>query len=472
MKKIFLIKLLFLFFIVSIFAQSQDFNKHMEKAKEYESQKKWCHALGEYYEAMGTDDSVEIKDTAYEAYNNLADTIRDGKPGFGTFNEFTTHDEWKNLLIDAEIYGSTHDKYELWIGNLQREELDYANRTATYSAKIFPTVSYKWLKTICVVKEGYEKAYKEDWKDLPKVEGKYSCWPREPVSMGVGNEFDINGALFFRMDTWHGTFNYNAFDFIGEFADYGVSNGIALYDYKFNIVDETGKELVKGKRWLMGTEDNKISFSGITPTVMELIDNGKTRINLLAEYLEYGLYNSDDSNGGRTFIKNSPEKEVAINKSLIHYYDVKKEDKVKAYLIQKKNYLNESKVLNLNDISDDLFEIVMGGMNKKLEFAGSGAIYPTFKRDKTVMNDLIFVNRLSQIMGYKPVYIIKIDYVCEFKSNYNNGILLGYNSYYRPRDYSDFYRKDIDIKDNNDGFIVDYHDELLQAHEEMQLRYR
>ena len=37
---------------VSLFAQNADYQAHLAKGKEYESQKKWVNALAEYYDAM------------------------------------------------------------------------------------------------------------------------------------------------------------------------------------------------------------------------------------------------------------------------------------------------------------------------------------------------------------------------------------------------------------------------------------
>lgn len=48
-----LIVTLFITFSISMsmFSQSHSFREHLEKAKQYEVEKLWIHALGEYYDA-------------------------------------------------------------------------------------------------------------------------------------------------------------------------------------------------------------------------------------------------------------------------------------------------------------------------------------------------------------------------------------------------------------------------------------
>ena len=58
MKK-FLLILLLLLCSSSIFAKT--FSEYLAEAKNYEAQKRWCYALGSYYDAMGTDEEPEKK---------------------------------------------------------------------------------------------------------------------------------------------------------------------------------------------------------------------------------------------------------------------------------------------------------------------------------------------------------------------------------------------------------------------------
>lgn len=412
MKKNIAVLMAFLFISASFFAQSAEFSAHMKKAKEYESGKKWAFALGEYYDAIGTDDEFEVKDAAYEAYNALANTILDGKPGYGTYNDFTVHDAWKNLLMDAEQYGSSWGIYELRVGKLKKVGLNYETRTANYKAPIMWNLSYKYLKTIGVIERGYEKAYKNDWSDLPNPDD----WPYSSVSAKGDGKFDVNGALVFEIHTAR---EDSKSDYKNAFACAIPVNqelyGLYLYDYKFNIIDENGNEIAKPKRYLMGTGFNgdfdrpryEMSFPEVSSDAMDLIDNGKAKLNIVGLYLEYGKYNAADDKGGyntRGFIKNLPEKALPIDKRLIHIgnYD----DKAKYYFIHKEipvegNFIitafkeDDGSYSNRDnyELSENLGDIVLGG-----------AINPRIGGRAFYQDNLVFCNTLSGIFGLKPAY--------------------------------------------------------------------
>ena len=307
MKKL-LIAVLAMLCVLPLFAKN--YSEYLAEAKKYESQKKWCYVLDSYYDAMGTDELPENKMDAYESYSKLKNAIISGNPGFGNFNEFTIHDEWKNLLIDAEKYGSSISIYDITIGELERGALDYKTRTATYNAKIDYRLGDRYNHTISIIEQGYKSAYKNDWTDLPKE------WPLYSVSSKYDNVYNIDGALVYTRDVK--VYNLEIPVYINAFYELELASKnlwdhetAGLYDYKFNIVDENGKELVKGKRWLLGDGD-KVSFSGISPELMDIIDSGKAFLNPVGCYLQYGKYNSADDKGGRTFMKNFPEVQLSM----------------------------------------------------------------------------------------------------------------------------------------------------------------
>ena len=137
--------------------------------------KKWCHALGAYYDALflSLSDVASKSDLIEEIVNRfkpLALSILNGNPGLGTYDEFTLHDEWKKLLEDAEEYISTMFTMELKIGDLVRGDLDYTTKTASYSASIewYPNCRSEFLISN-ILSDGYKLAYKSDWTDLPKI---------------------------------------------------------------------------------------------------------------------------------------------------------------------------------------------------------------------------------------------------------------------------------------------------------------
>lgn len=202
MKKITVFIFSFLLFINFCFSQSSEYLEFMNKAEKYELDMKWCHALEMYYEALGTQDSPELKHGAYVKYTELRDVIEQGNPGKGSYNDFALHDSWKTLLMD-----------------------------------------------------------------LPKP----GDWPETPVSYKNDGKYNINGALVVSFEYQKNyrlleseteeTF-YNVFEtpyfFTVYINSYGDSCGTylpSLYDCKFNLVDENGVEIVKGKRWLIDSGD-------------------------------------------------------------------------------------------------------------------------------------------------------------------------------------------------------------------------
>ena len=255
------------------------YKTHLSKAKEYESKKRYAYALGAYYDAMGVDFAPDEKQEAINGYSTLVKSILSGNPGLGSYNEFTIHDEWKNLLIDAEKFGCSFNPFEVTVGNLEKGDLDYTTKTASYSASVSYKVGNRYKYTIGIIENGYKKAYKEDWKDLPKE------WPTYSVSYKGNDVYNVEGVCIFavKKDKFSNA-HYNAFA-VNELSHAEIVLGRymwnffnTLMDCKFNIVDENGKELVKPVRCLLGYEKT-VTFKGITPDVMDLIENGKVSIN-------------------------------------------------------------------------------------------------------------------------------------------------------------------------------------------------
>ena len=418
MKKL-LFVLLAMLCVLPLFAKS--YSEYLAEAKKYEEQKRWCYALGSYYDAMGTDELPENKLEAYESYSKLKNAIISGNPGFGKFNEFTIHDEWKNLLIDAEKYGSSISIYDITVGPLERGALDYTTRTATYNAKVDYKIGERYNKTIQIIEEGYKKAYEWDWTDLPN--GLKGEWPLYSVSSKHDSAYNVNGALIYARKTASDSIAYiNAFyqfkskdKFIwieNKRIDMWSSKTPSLYDYKFNIVDENGNELVKGKRWLLGDGD-KISFSGITPELMDIIDSGKAFVTPVGCYLQYGEYNSVYDKGGRTFMKNFPEVQLSMDKMVFICWN-NQTDKIAENCFSTENYGDYSAISDIELITiDDLqIQFLKTEVTQRLYKAVMGENPSYFWGDDLPVEGVsfddmfYFCNKLSEIKGLTPVYSV------------------------------------------------------------------
>ncbi|MCQ2613890.1 MAG: SUMF1/EgtB/PvdO family nonheme iron enzyme [Treponemataceae bacterium] len=406
---------------IGLFAQSADYTKYLEQAKKYETEKRWCFALGAYYDAMATDDEPELKLEAYNGYTELVEAIKSGNPGKGNFNAFTMHDEWKALLIDAEKYGSSIFRYEVTVGDLVQGNLDYKTKTASYSATVTGKISDRYKRTVEIIEDGYAAAYKSDWSsDLPEPDN----WPLYSVSSKKNANYNVNGALIYAYDyeSWYGdvtTYFYNAFC---------VSmNGRSLVDYKFNIVDESGKEVVKGKRYLLGT-DGKIVFEGITPDVMDLIDSGKAYVNPLAAYFQYGEYNPADDKGGRTFIKNFPEVNASLETAVFYGKNLKGDEKGKnvetvySWIAAEQARIAAEEAaerlitllaeFSLIDIPLKSYAMSATEVTQKLYEAVIGENPSYYKGDENPVENVswydavYFCNKMSEAAGKTPVYSV------------------------------------------------------------------
>lgn len=377
------------------------YEAYLSKAKKYESEKRWCYALGSYYDAMGAVGvDSEFKSEAVKGYNLLKAAILSGNPGLGTYDEFTIFEEWKKLLIDAEKYGCSFNPYLVQVGELVKGKLDYQTKTATYSAQIKAYRSYRYKHTLEIIEEGYKKAYKYDWDKLPKV------WPKYSVSYNNDGIYNVDGACVYRVDKYDSYYEKTI-----KYAYNPFASDFAFVDCKFNIVDENGKELIKSKRCLLGVE-NYIEFNGIPSQIMNLIDNKKAFLNPVACYLEYGKYNKYDDTGGRSFIKNFPEIQLPMNTAEFICWNNKYDktydltEKAMQSVVLEKNNDNMVIIESLDmeifktEVTQELYESIMG--ENPSEFIGKN--YPV--ECVSWYDAIYFCNKLSVAKGYEPVYSV------------------------------------------------------------------
>ncbi len=358
----------------------------------YEANKEWAFALDAYYSALGCSDEASVKFEAYEAYSNIVSAIEEGKPGPGTYNVFTLHDEWKNLLINAEKLGSTTCMLDITLDKLELDSLDYSNRTANYKGKIDVNNSSRYERIIGLIEKGYKTARRSDWSDIP------SSWPRDSVSYEKNNVYNVNGALVYY---YYGSY-YNAF--------YESTSGSGYYEAKVNIVDENGSELLSGITLSLSKGNNSISFKGISPELMEVIDSGKAHLNLEKVYLRYGSYSGSiqkvETSLDKAVVKNWKNKEDSVELAYadteIEYKNKEVKEKLKDLdklypfvKIPGKNYS-----IGKTEVTQELYEIVMG--ENPSSFKGENL--PV--ENVSWYDAIYFCNKLSLLTGRSPVYSV------------------------------------------------------------------
>src|SRR5574344_1093186 len=261
----------------ALFAQTAKYTELLNKAKAYEDKKELCYALGYYYDAMAED--PENAEEAATHYTAICDAIKAGKPGLGEYNEFTLHDSWIPLLQNTEKYWTEFCPEYFTFSEIKKDAVDFKTRTASYSISITGHESAKYSEIQGLISNGYQKAYRSDWTDMPEK------WPSSSVFSSAGGALQNGAALFISENDV-----YPAWNFVRQ--KHYDDPKYKLYDLQFSIVDENGTELLKSEQYLEGTES--YTFDKVPADIMAVIDAGKAKPKLTAICLGYGTYNKAD----------------------------------------------------------------------------------------------------------------------------------------------------------------------------------
>ena len=137
---------------------------------------------------------------------------------------------------------------------------------------------------------------------------------------------------------------------------------------------------------------------------MNLIDNGKAFINPVGCYLQYGKYNSKLDDAERSFIKNFPEVQLNMDKSVFIYLNNKTDkihENVLSAISQEMIILPESSIeFGKTEVTQELYESVMGENPSKFKGANNPVECVSW------YDAIYFCNKLSVAKGYKPVYSV------------------------------------------------------------------
>lgn len=376
MKKMF--AKIFIFLLgLSAFAQSAEYSAFLAKAKEYESQKKWCHALDAYYDAMATDDPISKKTKAYDGFTKLKNSILSGNPGLEKVDDSQFMAEWKKLLIESEVLGCTVCGADIDLPGLRFKSYDVKAKKATYYLGENLQLSDRLKHSVVIVKKGYKNVYKKDWpEDFPEY------WPFASASKKVDESYNTSGVYIWEDDGryWNPFYSYWQFE------------------YKINIVDENGKELVEPVNFI--PDEFKAScFTDISTDVLELIEGGKAFPNLLEVNLLYGK-----KEDGFKKLKISPDRYVVTGRN--NKID-KKADNVRRLKLKDlgKDFVKipgkKIKMLK-TEVTVDLYETVMGDRDEDYVYKNEN----TPKYGITLYKAASFCNKLSLLKNLEPVYSV------------------------------------------------------------------
>lgn len=135
-------------------------------AKSYETEGKFVHALGTYWDAIEA--ASEEAAEAVNSYWKLASVLMSGKPGYGEFDEFGLYDGWASIYADFESYWAENILYVFNVSRLEKGKLDMASHTATYNIRITTDKTEKYKEICDIMHEGVKQGCKTEWQDIPR----------------------------------------------------------------------------------------------------------------------------------------------------------------------------------------------------------------------------------------------------------------------------------------------------------------
>ena len=319
-----------------LFAQEIEYDSLMQKAKNYENQKKYVYAMGTYWDAILSTDDYEKQSEAYTGYHNLEVAFLSGMPGLDEYDDFSFYDEW--IMYKAE-----YPMFYISFGKLEKGLLDYETRTATYSIEAELKYSEKSSKIKKSLDEGYEKAKKSNWKEI-NFESKIKELAKKNKPMFFYQDYSDSNhknygnpyETYIRIKT--GTSAYTDLELVnskGVLKVQEVSKTKDDYDFiacttlDFNILDTNGNILFKCDN--IAIDSNKYSskfvkkIEKVPQNVMKVIDAGEYSIEPVTLTYISGYLSTNPTDAE---IKKLQRKKIAVptietikNINLNNFYD-------------------------------------------------------------------------------------------------------------------------------------------------------
>ncbi|MCR5613796.1 hypothetical protein [Treponema sp.] len=414
------------------FAQNKSYSDLYKKAKTFESQKQYVYALANYWDAIVADPSENCKE-AVDAFNKLAYVIKNGNPGYGTFDEFSIYDEWVLLCKNFEKYWTENLPFSVEFGPITKDELNRENKTASYRADIyFNSESNKYQAILSILKEGLKKSRRNDWTDI------HEYWPQKSVYANQAKKtqkYLIDGVPLFVDDEDHFELDFFAIPASLGFSWHAYSL-TGFFSIELSLVDNNGNVISKSRSYKPNGEQrgHHFTFTNIDRTSMQIIDSGNAHAVITDVTVYYG--NPETTYWDRTPFNEQPKlKTLKLNQTTIidatadidaineNAYSkriseekLRKEKEEQLSLEQKKkheefdniysqiaptaNTSNKIKNISLFAVTQKQFSDVMGynPSNTKED------LYPV--TNVSYYEILVFCNKLSIQRGLKPVYSI------------------------------------------------------------------
>ena len=390
---------------LSVAIHSKTYEELLQAGKNYETKKEWFYALGAYYDAMKLSDNPE---EAKQKYTELSECIKSGKPGYGEFDVFTLHDEWVNLIKNAERFFTERFPYKISVGELEMYDADYNKKTAGYTIdlKIEQTELYKNARDI--IQDGSKKAnVHEDWNELKQLwfresdliggvatndvrkgsayQTKYKA-PINPLSYNDLQEeikkiYKKYGVAISCFPLPNDIFSDYPNGFLAEYPAfvpifhaecpykqyYFAGSGYYLprhtcYDYKFCLYDENGKLLVDGERKTFNFHtETSYYFSNIPQNIIPILDSKKCNAKLMGIWLNYGVYNvrlltDKEKKDGTIKSVVAPLPDIKLNLDNVEFIDIVKQKREEQERIERQEKILAEKAKVFNEINPYIYE--------------------------------------------------------------------------------------------------------------------
>lgn len=463
-----------------LFAQSNACKEHLEKGKKYEDEKRWVHALGEYYDAIAADIPTAEALEAYEKWDSLTTAIQAGQPGYGEFDEFSFVDNWLDLLKDYEKYWTENCPYVFYFEKPQRTELNRETKTANYEITITLYDNPKFWEMEKTVEAGLKKAYKEEWnieylQNWPKVsvyadkkyDGKYLIdgtavvskpLAREPGTTFSDNKVDgeepyfassslvkkLGKVNYFNKDIeWPirqtafsasiSTWRYRGETYAyGKYCDFEKADKKnSLFDIKFHIVDKNGKTVLQSGRCNVSLNRTIYEFKNVPQETMKLIEDESIDFVIDELCLAYGKIPSLAIEGNRDWIKPLPELKIA-NYITDSWKTQKNRESVinQVAEIQKNKSFRNNKISKFQAEMDKDIDTIFNAQSFKVSkyivkkhdgIKGEYSDYLKELRQKSYKNielayNYLICNKISEKEGLQPAYKLQNDTGKEYET--------------------------------------------------------
>ena len=336
-----LITFFFTFIVVlPCFTETSKYIELFNQGQKYETEKRWVHALGAYYDALEENQT----DEAYDSYKRIARAIESGQPGLGEFDDFSYYEDWISLMAEYENYWYEYCPFIFRFIGIQQKKIYLENKTADYSVKIIPQETKKYIEIHNIIEIGYNTALLtskvKKWPDVslnntPEIANQINAVLTPTVIRSIkqysyGSYFKLNAATaLFEKDDTEGHFP------IG--SDNYIDLDIAPYEIYFSLIDENGNELKKLGHQVCGYE----YIFNVSAEIKNLIDKQKVSFSPTEIHLKYGTIDSENLLSPE-WVKKLSDKKISLKnvywetvydgwKKVQHYHDSWGELKIRTF---------------------------------------------------------------------------------------------------------------------------------------------